>query len=229
MNGLPRGQLIRLMKRKLPEPYSVADRMIKMLSLKILEETNRAKRKLSVLGFDELNVLRETDALYAKIESECRKAIWNVYYMRYSELWIWLNGNRPNEDMIDELVDMYVAGIWEIPNETTHYAFQPELIRKRDRAQEAIRSVPTKTQKQIELDKARQFVVQQSTWYLDFASQDAEIQAFKDAGVKKVQRHEMNDDKVCAVCREADGKIYDIGKIPPLPHLRCRRWFLPYG
>ena len=171
--------------------------------------------------------MQEIDVLYEEIGGDCKYAFRNLYADRYSEVFECVDGDEPDEDEVDELVEMYLAGLWDDPNENTHYAFGTELIRKRDRAKEAILSVPTWTQKQLELAKAIRYLIQQSAWYLDFTSQDAEIQAFKDTGVKKVKRHEMKDDKVCAVCRKADGEVYDIENIPELPHLRCRRWFTP--
>ncbi len=138
-----------------------------------------------------------------------------------------MKGKDPDEDTVDELVEMYLLWLWDEPHPVTHYAFGTETMRKRDRAKEAILSVPTKAQKQLELEKALRYMIQQAAWYVDFTSQDAEIQALKDAGVKKVQRHEMKDDRVCPLCRKLDGKIYRIEKIPPLEHLRCRRWFTP--
>jgi hypothetical protein len=77
----------------------------------------------------------------------------------------------------------------------------------------------------VELDKAIRLWAQQTSFYADFTSQDAELQALKDNGVKRVVRHEHHDKRVCAVCRKADGEIYEIDKIPQLPHLHCRRWF----
>ena len=186
---------------------------------------DKAKRKLNLLDFDELNVLQETETLYAGIEEDCKTAFRALYIARYEELWMYLKDKKPDEDMLDDLVDMYLAGLFDEPHPVTHYAFDTETIRKRDKAKEAIISVPTKLQKQIELDKSVRYMVQQYGWYTDFVSQDAEIQAYKDAGVKKLKRHEMNDDRVCATCRAANGKIYEINKIPPLDHLRCRRWF----
>ena len=39
---------------------------------------------------------------------------------------------------------------------------------------------------------------------------------------------EQDDERTCALCRNLHGKVYEIGKIPPLEHLRCRRTFRPY-
>ena len=212
---------------KLPEPYRLADQYLESLSKTILRRTERVRKKLSLLKFDELSVMQEVDVLYEAFGRDCRQTFRGLYVDRYTELYRCLKGKKPDEDEIDELVDMYLAGLWDTPNENTHYAFGTELVRKRDSTKEAIIAVPTRTQKQLELEKAARYLIQQSAWYIDFTSQDAEVQALKDCGVKKVKRNDMNDDKVYRECRQSNGEIYEIDKIPPLPHLRCRRWFTP--
>ena len=209
-------------------PYRLADRAAKKLNRIILRRIEQTKRRLSILKFDELNVMRQTDALYSSFLKDSKKELKALFIARYTEVWLELKKKEPREDMLDELADMYLAGLLEEPNDVTHYVFETELIRKRDRAKEAILSVPTRTQKQLELDKAARIFAQMLGWYTDFASQDAEIQAMEDAGVEKVVRHELMDSRVCSVCRKANGEIYEIEKIPPLPHLRCRRYFTPY-
>jgi len=180
-----------------------------------VRRANRVKKRLNIVGFDELNVVNAVDALYKELDLDNRREFLRLFLDRYREI----------NDTIYEMAEMYITTLLNEPNETTNYVYASEVLRKRDRAKEAIMSAPTKVQKQILLDKAIRMFEQMTAWYADFVSQGAEIQALKDSGVKKVQRHEMNDDKVCAVCRKADGEIYDIDKIPPLPHPRCRRWF----
>ena len=214
-------------RRKMPEPYRIADVCLEALSRLILKRTETTRRKLSLLKFDELNVMKETDTLYAQFATDIRMELKALYGARYMEVWEALKGEYPDDDTVDELVEMYLAGLWDEPNEATHYAFGPELQRKRDRAKEAISAVPTQTQKQLELAKAGRYVIQQSSFYVDMTSQAAEIQALKDAGVKKVIRIEQDDEKTCALCRKLNGKVYEIDKIPPLEHLRCRRAFWP--
>ena len=191
------------------------------------KRAEKAKSSLRALKFDELNVKNETETLYAELDRDCRAAYRELYIDRYTELWFWMKGKNPDEDLIDELVEMELAGLLDGPNETTHYIWSNEVLRKQKRLEEAILASPSSVQKQLEIDKAVRIWLQMAGWYTDFVSQDAEIQAFKDAGVKKVQRHEMKDDRVCEECRDADGTIYEIDKIPPLPHLRCRRYFTP--
>lgn len=188
---------------------------------------NETKHKLLIDGFDDLNVMRLVDKLYADIDTVFQKRCRELYFLRYREVCKWLGRKEPEEDVIDELFEMELAGLLDKPNENTHYVYTAEILRKRDRAKEAILAVPTRTQKQIELDKQLRYVMQMDGWYLDFVSQDAEIQAFEDSGIEFVQRHEMNDGKTCRECKSADGDIYRVGEIPKLPHLRCRRWFEP--
>lgn len=215
---------------KLPSPYRLADNAIAQLNKSALRLADQTKQRLTVLGFDELNVLQNVDAMYAKLDSNNRKKYLELFIARYIEVMAYLLGREltaDEEDAVDDLAELYISGLLDEPNETTKYTYSAEVLRKRDRAKEAILSVPTKTQKQIQLDKHIRYFQQMTGWYADFTSQGAEIQAFKDAGVKRVQRHEHDDEKTCSVCRAADGEIYSINKIPPISHLRCRRWFTP--
>lgn len=167
---------------------------------------------------DELNVLRQVDMLYEDLDRMNRDEWRKLFIARCREL---------DEDIVDEIVEMHLTGLLDEPNETTKYTYASEVLRKRDRAKEAIESVPTKTQKQMELDKNLRMWLQMTSWYTDFVTQDAEITSLEAKGVKRVVRHEQDDKKTCKTCRDADGRVYPIDKIPPLPHLRCRRWFTP--
>jgi len=218
-------------------------RLTKQAALRL----NRAKKRLNINGFDELNVLKVLDVLFETLDDDNRKAFMWVFCERFAEVaeQQGFKIKKGKEDTIYEMAEMflilgdkqvsiqkmaekYIKQLLDTPNENTNYAYSTESIRKRDRAKEAVQSAPTRTQKQILLDKSVRMFEQMTAWYVDFVSQGAELQAFEATGVKKVVRHEMDDDKVCAVCRKADGEIYEISKIPPLPHLRCRRYFTPY-
>lgn len=213
-------------KRAMPKPYLLADLTYKAIGKIALKRAEELKSGLSRLKFDELNVANGLKTLYAEFDNDCRKAFRKLYEERYAELWLYLKDKEAEDDTIDELVEMELAGLLETPNANTHYVWSSEIVRKRDRAIEAVLSSPSKLQKQLEIDKAVRIWLQMAGWYTDFVSQDAELQALKDAGVKEVQRHEMDDERVCMDCRNADGEIYPIDRIP-LSHLRCRRWFTP--
>ena len=63
--------------------------------------------------------------------------------------------------------------------------------------------------------------------YADLVADEATLQAFKDAGVKRVRWRTEEDEKVCKYCRPLDGKVFDIDKVPPKQHWGCRCWFEP--
>lgn len=45
----------------------------------------------------------------------------------------------------------------------------------------------------------------------------------QETNVKKIQRHEMLDSKICSECEDADNEIYDINNAPEIPeHPMCR-------
>lgn len=197
------------------------------LAKKTVQRTNKAKKRLIANGFDELNAIDTIDSLYADLDTDNRVKFKELFIARYIEVMRDMKRKIPHDDLIDDLAEMYLAGLLSEPNETTHYTYDTEVYRKRDRAKEAINSVNGRVLKQIELDKNIRQWSAMTGWYLDFTSQGAEIQALRDSGVKKVRRHEMDDGRTCSECRKADGEVYDIDKIPELPHLRCRRWFTP--
>lgn len=262
------------------EPYQLADRAAAQLNRAALRRTKQTKQRLLALGFDELNVMKETDALYEALDGMTRQKCRKLFLDRFFEVWAWLGDIAPQrdgkrkriatapmgprndredvarpssvpsghlpplgegfagdrkgrpykgdgEDEVEELLEMHLAGLLDDVNPITHYSYASEVLRKRDRAKEAILSVPTKAQKQLEMEKHLRYFLQMAGWYLDFISQDAEIAAFTEADVEQVTRHEKMDEKTCSLCRKADGEVYDLDKIPELDHLRCRRWFTP--
>ena len=214
-------------KRKMPPPYAAADLIQKELNRKILKRLSDTKRNLTILGFDELNVMQEVSALYAALYRDTERLYRLLYEERYLELLKWLDSEEPDEDELDDLVEMWLAGFLKTPNEILHYAFDTEILRKRDRAIEAINSVPTKIQKQVFLEKHGRYYLQMATWYTDMASHDAELQALRDAGIKKVKWNIYGDDHVCKPCYDRNGKIYDIDKVPSRIHPRCRCYLTP--
>jgi len=174
-----------------------------------------------------MNVMKEIDLLYERIEELCTKRFAALYAERYGEMCLWLTNEEPEDDEVDELVEMYLAGLLDIPNPVTHYAFHAELIRKRDRAKEAILSVPTRTQKQLELEKSVRHMMQQIGFYTDITEDEANLQALKDAGVKRVRWTAYGDEKVCDSCEDLNGTVFDIDKVPTKPHPRCRCYLVP--
>jgi SPP1 gp7 family putative phage head morphogenesis protein len=59
------------------------------------------------------------------------------------------------------------------------------------------------------------------------AVDEATIDGYKDAGVSKVKWNTEIDGRECSVCRERNGKVYEIGNVPPKPHRNCRCYLSP--
>lgn len=154
------------------------------------------------------------------MEQDNKEAFVHLYTGRFRELEDWLGRN----DTVDEMVEVEL--LLKEPNDITHYAYDTEVLRKRDRAKEAIDAVPTKQQKQLELEKALRLWAQQTDQYCDIVSDEATEKAFQKAGVTRVVWHTQNDGRVCDVCNERKGMVYSIKHLPA-KHPRCRCWISP--
>lgn len=236
---------------KFPEPYRIADMAIRQINRKIIQLYSQVEDRLNSVDFDEINVVSEFYELYKDIYEFVKRKLKELYELRYDEIieyLIWIGFFDENEsvnenvDLVELLVskdisaiesevkeksELYVDELLEEPNPLTHYVYDTEFLRKRDKTIEAVNSVKGKGNKREEIAKHKRYISSQIIFYVDITSQKAELQAYKDAGIEKVQRHEMDDEKTCKECLNADGKIYDIDNIPPIPHLHCRRWFTP--
>ena len=212
------------------EPYRLADKTISALNKTILRRFMIVRKLLAGSSFDELNVLNGMDALYEGLRKDNREALFELWMLRYLEVFADVKGKyakKPDEDELDDLIEMHLAGLLDEPHPVTRYTYAAEVPRKRDRAKESVAAQSPMTERRYELDKAMRQWAQMTRWYAEFTSQDAEVQAYIDCGVERVKRHEEDDMKTCADCRAADGTIYDVRHIPPPPHPACRRWFTP--
>lgn len=196
------------------KPYRLADAAMRQLSGYIITVAGEAKQ--SILRFDEINSLKAVDTLYRKIDRRVRRVLKKLCRDRFLEMLLFLAavGDVDAEKMVKELLGT--------PNEILHYSYDTEIIRKRERLKEALLTLPTKTQRQLEVEKAMRQLNQMIGWYTDIASQEAEYAALKTAGVKKVRWNIYGDDRVCATCEGMDGKVYEIDKVPDRPHPKCR-------
>lgn len=216
-----------------PDAYEIADTAIRQLNRRTVQMFAYYRNQMQIADFDELNVISDCNALYAELDRSARKKYRELFALRYLEVFEWLialavtDAVLPGEDTVEALAEMAISGLLSEPNPVTRYAWDAEILRKRDKVAEAVNSVSGKGNKQEELAKHQRYIAAQMGYYADFASQEAEMQAMKDAGVQRVQRHERNDNKVCRVCKALDGKIYRIDQIEPPEHPHCRRFFTP--
>ena len=184
-----------------------------------MQRFNLCKRRLLIQGFDEINA--RLDALYQDLEEDNLTAFKKLYGGQYDAWEAYLK----RDDTVDVMVEIEL--LLSEPNDTTHYCYDTEVLRKRDRAKEAVISARGKTNKLNELDKALRLWSQQTDQYCDILADAAAIKAFKNAGVKLVVWHTQRDDKVCSECKPRDGVVYKITQIPA-KHWRCRCFLTPY-
>ena len=206
-----------------------------------------------ITDFDELNVMSELDTFYNQLDEANRKEFKKLWLDRYEEMLLYaasltekeqamtdstekaksdtglsykLSAQSPDMEDMETYADLYLHKILDEPSPVTGYAYTAEVLRKRDRAKEAIIAAPTKLQKQVLFGKHVKYWSRQTGWYSDIVSDEAALRAMKDAGVKLVRWNSMRDHKVCSDCNDRDGKVYAINEVPE-KHPGCRCWLSP--
>ena len=104
----------------------------------------------------------------------------------------------------------------------TLYRFDNEVERKAQRLAEALSATDRWND---EIDKALRYWTLQVGQYAINAVDRARLQAFKDAGVKRVRWNTEKDERVCNECNALDGKVFDIDDAPAKMHIRCRCFY----
>lgn len=196
--------------------YKYTDKVIASLDRQFL----RLFRRLRLMKFDSLNVLNEVVAIYQRADKLAKKGYLDIalfaylYAMEQAES---AGFEAKKQNPIDE---DWILEMLEEEDFVTLYDYGNEWERKRQRLSEALAATTTPQQ---EIDKAIKLMALQVSHYADKATAQAAIQAFKDAGVKKVKWITERDERVCSKCEPLDGKIFDIDKTPQIPlHWRCR-------
>ena len=198
------------------ELYDYTDARIKRLNRQFL----RLFQKVRLLNFDELNALNDIKAVYRKADRFAKAAYLDIAVEAYAFGLAEAEraGFRPRRRR--EIDRDWVLDFLEEEDFVTLYRYAPELTRKRDRLVEAL-AMTSKPNKEI--DKALKYLIMQTTHYADKATAEAELQAMKDAGVKKVMWLTERDDRVCDICYPLDGKVFNIDSVPDIPqHWNCR-------
>ena len=198
--------------------YQDADLVIKALN----RWNMRAFSRLSVLKFDELNVMRTVSATYKESAALAKRKYKELYLLAYKAAAKHLKQKKlrpPDDIMNDWLLDML-----EDYDAVTHYRFNEETERKKARTAEALIATHIDGR---EADKALRYWVLQLAQYADRSVDDGTLQAYRDAGVKRVRWISEKDNKVCDECEDLDGRIFNIDELPDKPHFRCRCRYEP--
>ena len=204
--------------------YRHADRELKHMFRHVgAEFQNGALRA----AWDDLNVISITtqvNELYSRLYEYMLGRYVRIAKRAYRDAWDELYpGEKPGRD----LDYLFVAMVLDGYDDKTEYKYSSEWQRKRDRLNEALLSIgPEGTangQRAREaFQRARRLLERQIMDMADTMTDDARNEAFRDAGVDEVQWNTQRDTKVCHECRERDGEVYTLDRLPPKhPHCRC--------
>ena len=191
-------------------PYSKTDKTIAYLNKQY------AKLFRRTIAADELNVINKSheiyDNAYKLIEQEAVRLVKSVYggYRKPSE------GDSEEFDPTSFVMALLLAY-----NPVTKYVFKNEIERKRSRFAEGVIASNTPS---AEVALARRLLAGITSQFMDDATFESMVQAFRDNGVKEVRWVTEVDDRRCKQCAGRHNKIYPINKIPPKPHIHCRCW-----
>ena len=209
--------------------YETADRLIALLDKKLRRYINR----LDVTGFSELNALviqRETTELIKKLLADNKEAFKKIAEDAIAEAAADIENLTGEQAKRIKADDKYVDEILNQYNEITGYLYYPEADRKRARLSEALIVALMLLDRSKYHDNLRKFANlwhTQTVQYEITITDETRVDIFDRNGIKKVKWNAEHDEKTCKVCRERDGKIYPIDKVPAKPHYNCRCWLTP--
>lgn len=175
-------------------------------------------RHRDIIGLDELNVIRTSKEMYAGLEKQAEKEYLDLARKRYQDYVQDSKDRTINSAWVSEKLSEY--------DPVTKYVFAHEVDRKRARMAEAIIAGVMAMQ---ELLRARNLWLRQVKQYSINIEDAAVLEAFEVLGVKKVRWITNIDGHECKTCRERNGKVYPLAKVPPKPHYNCRCYFTPVG
>lgn len=204
--------------------YRLADKLLEQLKKLIRREFNR----LGILGFDELNVTRvtsETTELFNRLMAEnlrrylkaAQKSTVDAKALAIAA------GYEDREIVIPD--EAWVTAFLQSYNYVSGYLYEQEAERKRLRLEEQMLTAKEYQSRTLYNDSVRRAAnlwwTQSSHYMLDVVDV-AMLYAFKLMGVVQLKWITNIDGRECQTCRDRNGQIYDIDKVPPKAHRGCR-------
>ena len=207
-------------------PYRQVDKELERLKRRI----NAAFGNFALAPFDQLNTIttvkRSSAKLYEKLDSENEAAYKRIAKTAYEDA---LSDARSAGFEQKKRTDpvLLIAALLVAYNAVTKYVYKHEVERKRMRLVEALMSDSGKQAMREDIRRAANAWWRQSQQYAIDTEDEAVIAAFSDCGVEKVKWIATIDERTCKTCRDRNGKIYPIDKVPDKPHYNCRCYLLP--
>ena len=209
--------------------YKLADKLLEQLKKLIRREFNR----LGIFGFDELNAPRvttETISLFERLMRENEKLYLQVAKRAYGDAIVAAVAagyKNPGENKINA---SWVGNLLGAYNFVSGYLYESEAERKRLRLAEQMMTAKEYQNRTLYNDSIRRSANlwwMQAAHYMLESVDKATLDGLKDSGVERVKWHTKIDGRECKECRERDGKIYNIDKVPPKAHRNCRCYITP--
>lgn len=194
--------------------YEYTDKVVRVMRKRFIRAFDRFAGALS---FDELHVLESAKALYAELESLAEKNFLSIAKHAYRAC-----GGRTEEEIELEWILEYL----EEYDPVTKYVYTHEVERKRARFAESVIAGKGGSR---DIETGLRYWSCMVTQYAVGITDRAAIAAYKSRGVTHVVWVTVKDERCCTECLRRGGKIYDIDKIPPKPHIGCRCMFLPHS
>ena len=211
--------------------YDYADKVLKDLNKRNLRWFGKLK---TIMQFDELNVFQTVGEVYEQSAKLAKKRYASIYISAYLAAYREVNSARAEKGEADKsetvteptetAVNDWLLDMLEDYDSVTHYRFNAETERKKMRLAEALLATNISSK---EVDKALRYWTLQETQYAIRSVDDGRLQAFKDAGVKRVRWVTQNDYRVCSACDALNGKVFDIDKAPGSQHYNDRCYLVP--
>lgn len=197
--------------------YAPCDLAIKAMNREMVESFGRLKMS----KWDEVNIIRTVVSVYRASVRKARKRYWEVAFEAYVLGMIILGEDtKKAQRMADKSITMeWVDERLDQTDFVTLYRFNSEAERKAYRLAEQLE---VSTDRNRLIDKALKDWSRQIGQYAITFTDDAVVQAFKDAGIERVQWITEEDERTCRSCSSLHGTEYQIDEIPPKPHYGCR-------
>lgn len=201
------------------EPFTQADRVTRAAVTQAVRRFGRLKSSASRED-DEARLMAIVWACYADAWESYRKCLSEAHRRGYRAALP--KSGRPDDS---GAFSRYAAS-YALPE---GYVPRSEWERKRSRCLESIVARGRAGQPTAPaVDTARNVWCRQLRQGADDMALRGSLDAFSDAGVRRVRFVTQRDGRVCGECRALDGRTYRLGSQPPLPiHYNCRCLYLP--
>jgi SPP1 gp7 family putative phage head morphogenesis protein len=210
------------MKRSELNYYQPCDKAIKAMD----RESVEAFGQLKMAKWERVNIIRTVVTVYRTSVKKARRRYYEVAFEAYILAMIMLGEDmKKAQKMADEAITMkWVDKILDQTDFVTLYRFTSEAERKAYRLAEQLEVSQDRNRL---IDRGlRDWTKQLGQYAIEFTD-EAVVQAFKDAGVKRVQWITEEDERTCHACNELHGMEFPINEIPPKPHYGCRCMLKP--